>query len=125
MLSVIFAFLIALLLVWIGVRGSVFSLMYVGQWIRYRRPNIFPRPTVCPRCELPRGRFQSPKSLKEVVLGGWTCRGCGSEFDPLDNIRIARAWNAHLRDNETRSLKARGDEATRDERSPVELLFEE
>src|SRR5215218_1053009 len=125
MLFAIFTFLVTILLVFMAFRGLVFSLMYVGQWIRYRRPKIFPRPSICPRCELPLGRFQSPKSLKEFFLGGWTCRKCGSEFDQLDNIRIARAWNAHLRDNESRSLEARIDEAVGDDRSPVERMFEE
>ncbi len=125
MLSLIFAFVIVLVSGWLLIRGIFFLLKYSEQWINHARPKVFPRPRECPRCEQPIGRFERLNSVRELLLGGWTCPKCGSEFDQLDNIRIARAWNAHLRDLSKRSRRADIDRGRKDGRTPVERLIDE
>ena len=126
MLELILFFVLALIASWVLIRGTVFWIKYSEEWIRNSRwPSVFPRLVDCPRCERPIGRLARSRSFREVLLGGWTCPKCGSEFDQLDNIRIARAWNAHLRDFEQRSLNEAAVRDRNDKRSPVERLFEE
>jgi len=39
----------------------------------------------CPRCGTPLRFFRLPRSVKQLVLGGWTCRGCGLDGCPGDH----------------------------------------
>jgi ribosomal protein S27AE len=106
-------------------RSSMFLLMYFGQWFKGGRPKVFPRPRECPRCGQPVGRFERINSIAKVLLGGWACPRCGSEFDQLNNTRIARAWNANLRDLEERSALEAKESRREDSRSPVQRMLDE
>ena len=35
----------------------------------------------CPDCGEPLPKFRSPASLRQAMLGGWTCPKCGCETD--------------------------------------------
>ena len=53
-------------------------------YFRYRRDMISGSGPVAHRCsrcheELP--RFRMPKSIKQALLGGWTCKRCGATID--------------------------------------------
>ena len=37
--------------------------------------------TSCPQCNEPVPRIRHPKSLKQAMWGGHTCRNCGTEMD--------------------------------------------
>ncbi|HKP70697.1 MAG TPA: hypothetical protein VJV05_15525 [Pyrinomonadaceae bacterium] len=125
MLFAIIALILAFIVTILAIRGTVFLLKYTAAWMTDRRPEVFPRPTRCPRCTQSIGRFERLRSFREVVLGGWTCPGCGSEFDQLDNALVARAWNAHLRDAKNRLRLEDQLEAAHDTRSPVEKLLDD
>ena len=125
MLLIIVALVGSLILVGLILRGGMFLLKYSEQWANHARPRVFPRPTECPRCEQPVGRFERLRSFSELVLGGWTCPRCGSEFDQLDNIRLARAWNANLRDLEQRATNEKSIRSSDDTATPVQKLFED
>ena len=125
LLGFIFLSLMGLIGVLLVIRTSAFLLTYFGQWIRDRRPKLVPRPRECPRCAQPVGRFERTNSFAKVLLGGWACPRCGSEFDQLNNIRIARAWNANLRDLELRSAQEAKASRRDDDRSPVQRMLDE
>lgn len=106
-------------------RTLTFALFYFERWITYGRPNVFPRPKDCPRCGNRIVWSDSLRTVRHALIGGWTCRSCGSEFDQLNNCRIARAWNANLRDLKDRSLREVVLNESRDTRSPVEKIIDE
>ena len=35
----------------------------------------------CPRCQAPLPRVRTPRSLRQALLGGSTCKLCGCEID--------------------------------------------
>ena len=35
----------------------------------------------CPACGSPVPALRHPRSLRQAFWGGWTCDGCGTEFD--------------------------------------------
>ena len=107
------------------VRGTLFMIKYSEEWIKNGRPTVFPRPKRCPRCDRRIRRSERMRSFTEVFLGGWSCPGCGSEFDQLDNVRVARAWNASLRDLKKREREVRLLNRATDDRTPVERLFDD
>ena len=41
----------------------------------------------CPRCGTEQERFRKPASLRQTLLGGWTCPKCGAELDRRGNER--------------------------------------
>jgi hypothetical protein len=51
----------------------------------------------CPRCsELPRF-FRHPRTLSQAIFGGWTCRGCGCEFDRWGReIATGEKWSSRI-----------------------------
>ena len=125
MLLTILVFLAALVALALLIRSTVFLVKYTQEWIGNARPEVFPRPTRCPRCHQRLGRFERMRTFAEVLFGGWSCPGCGSEFDQLDNIRLARAWNAHLRDAKKRLRTEGHHRSMEDDRTPVERLIDE
>jgi len=125
MIQILIALLLGTFAALLVLRGTIFLVMYSERWMTYGRPKVFPRPRKCPRCDNRIGRFDRPRSLRQLLLGGWSCRACGSEFDQLNNCRIARAWNAHLRDLTDRSEREAVLEASRDPRSPVQKVIDE
>jgi hypothetical protein len=46
----------------------------------------------CPQCETPAPGIRMPKTLREFLWGGWTCRSCGTRIDkwgrPLGNRQL-------------------------------------
>lgn len=49
--------------------------------IKQNRWGISRSQKVCPRCGTARALGQSPRSLGEVLWGGWTCRNCNQPLD--------------------------------------------
>ena len=43
--------------------------------------NINLKKTHCPQCKARMPILRIPKSLKEMFLGGWTCRKCNCKID--------------------------------------------
>ena len=109
----------------VTVRGTVFLAVYFREWWRDSRPKVFPRPAFCPRCERPIVKFGRLRSFQQLLFGGWSCVGCGSEFDQLDKVRVARAWNAHLIDHDRRSRSDEEISKRNDSRTPVERLIDD
>ncbi len=53
-------------------------------YFRYQRDRIVglgPIHHRCPHCHADLPRFRMPRSLKQMLWGGWTCDNCGSEVD--------------------------------------------
>lgn len=46
----------------------------------------------CPHCETPALGGRMPKTLREFLWGGWTCRSCGTRIDkwgrPVGNRKL-------------------------------------
>ena len=38
-------------------------------------------PVLCPKCGEPMPKMRKPTSLRQALLGGWTCAKCGTEMD--------------------------------------------
>ena len=106
-------------------RGAIFLVMYCERSITYGCPKVFPLPKRCPRCDSPIRWMDSLRTLRNVLLGGWSCRYCGSEFDQLNDCRVARSWNVHLRDVRERSHLQTLKEESLDPRSPVQKIIDE
>lgn len=45
------------------------------------------RDTKCPVCGEPMPSVRLPRSLREALRGGWTCKRCGTECDKWGRIR--------------------------------------
>lgn len=39
------------------------------------------KPMTCPKCSGPLPMIRKPKTLREVLWGGWTCASCGTKVD--------------------------------------------
>ena len=35
----------------------------------------------CPHCDLQQPKWRKPSSLRQTLLGGWTCSNCSTEMD--------------------------------------------
>ena len=126
MLLAIIGLIIGGLAIGLLIRWTIFFMKYTAEWINTgQRPDVFPRPHRCPRCEARVASRHKLRSLREAILGGWTCPGCGSVFDQLDRALVARAWNAHLRDSRVRLRREHSRELSEDSRSPVQKLIDE
>jgi hypothetical protein len=44
----------------------------------------------CPGCGKQLPTFRKPTSLRQVLLGGWTCQACGVEVNARRNVRVQR-----------------------------------
>ena len=42
---------------------------------------VNPNPVACPKCGEPMPRVRKPTSLRQALMGGWTCARCGTEMD--------------------------------------------
>lgn len=126
MFLTLLALVLLVLVTLIIVRGSAFVIKYSEAWAKQgKRPKVLPRPSKCPRCGQRLRRFERILGIRNLVVGGWTCPGCGSEFDLLDNVKTAHAWNASLRDAETRRKAEIRRERENDGRTPVQKLFDD
>ena len=125
MLLTVIAFIAAMVAAIVVMRGTVFLVKYLREWMRNSRPEIFARASRCPRCDQRLRAFERLRSLRGIVLGGWTCPGCGSEFDQFDSIQVAHAWNANLRDFKKRARTKELTDSIEDGRSPVQRLFDD
>ena len=47
----------------------------------------------CPTCGMPVPTLRNPTSLRQAILGGWTCSECGTEMDRFGNeiLKAAKA----------------------------------
>lgn len=48
----------------------------------------------CPRCATQQPKWRRPTSLRQTLLGGWTCTNCGTEMDRNGQV-IARENGNH------------------------------
>lgn len=117
-----------ILLIFVGLlvllRLSIFGIKYSEQAIRGFRPKVLSWNRFCTRCEQEIGRFECVFSVKELLLGGWSCPRCGSEFDQVNELRIPHSIDAHLRDPVARS-HGRKRRSLQSGKSPVERIIEE
>lgn len=104
-LLLLFLIVSVLSVLWLLIRGTSFGLNYWKEYLNGAQPSVFPRPRECSRCDGALPLFTRLRSFREFLLGGWTCPTCESEFDQLGNIRVARAWNANLRDLKARTKR--------------------
>ena len=125
MLLILIGLALGILSALLLLRTLIFAVIYFERWITYGRPSVFPRPRQCPRCGNRIVWLDSLRTVRHALIGGWSCRSCGSQFDQLNNCRIARAWNAHLRDLKDRSTRQAALEESRDSRSPVQRIIDE
>lgn len=110
---------------WLLIRGAVFSIKYLVYKARGNRSPVFPLPSECCRCDQPLPYFSNLMSFRHVVLGGWACPSCGSEFDQLGNVKKARAWGANIRDLKKRRGTRKVRRVEDEQKSPIERVFEE
>lgn len=62
-----------------------------NKWgINVRRPS-------CSRCKTPAPGARIPKSLRQLLWGGWTCQSCGAQVDKWGN-EIASEKKSSVRD---------------------------
>jgi hypothetical protein len=121
----LFALLITLLFVittWILIRVGFHLFRYAEQMARGNSPILFRSVKTCERCNTELPRFSKKVSAKQLFIGGWTCPHCGSEFDQLNNVTVARAFGAHLRDSKTPRLDRT---ENWNDKSPIERVFDE
>ncbi|MGZ3409291.1 MAG: hypothetical protein ACXWKC_15635 [Xanthobacteraceae bacterium] len=43
----------------------------------------------CPRCGTAQSALRKPRSVNEMLWGGWTCPGCGCSIDKYGRERTA------------------------------------
>ena len=67
-----------LLLPCAGVLGLVLLVRGTAQ---RSRMGLNLNPTACPRCGVALPAIRAPKSVRQMLWGGWTCTGCGIELD--------------------------------------------
>lgn len=125
MLLVILVLIVGAVAAVLLLRGTILLVMYLVARLRNSRGDILLSPSQCSRCDRPIGRFEGVRTFHELLLGGWTCPGCGSEFDQLGDVRVARSINAHLRDRRDRADREALRDSMADDRTPVEKLFED
>lgn len=113
------------LLVWAIIRAVSVLIKYSNELAKGNRPSLFPRTIDCERCDKQIAKSKRLKSFRDYLFGGWACPNCGSEYDQLNNLRIARAHDGHLRDSRRRARHLRVNVATPDDRTPVERLIDE
>lgn len=59
-----------------GIIGGIVAAIYVA------RMNIKMRARPCPRCHQVLGNKQpAARSVKQILVGGWTCPACGCDVD--------------------------------------------
>lgn len=109
---------------WLALRFVAFAIKYSEQAAKGSRPKLLAWNRYCPRCEQTVKRFDRVFSVKELLFGGWTCPQCGTEFDQVNEVRIARSIDAHLRDPVSRSY-GRMHLNYPPEKSRVDLIIEE
>ena len=67
---------------------GIAALMWVALMIYgSARGKRLPSPS-CPECGCELRVIREPKSIKQVIWGGWTCSGCGCHIDKW-GIRIS------------------------------------
>jgi hypothetical protein len=123
-LALVLASVIALA-AWLLLRGAVYLLKFSEEFVKGNRPSFLSRIQNCPRCEAKLKPFTRKVSFKQLLFGGWTCPECGSEFDQMNNVRVARAFDAHLMDFRARKRHGKSLPGASDDKSPIERVFEE
>lgn len=124
--------LLALLIGFVGLICLIVLVRLIVQTLRYseyrmKGENIafFDTSTKCVRCETPVSVTTVRRTPKQVLFGGWSCPRCGSEFDQLGTIRVARSYDAHLRDIKRREEAFEFPTSNEDGLSPVQRLLDE
>lgn len=110
---------------WAVLRGLMHLISYTNAVAKGGRPKLFPNTSYCERCEKDIPRTKRLKSLNDRVFGGWACPKCGSEYDTLGNVRVARSHDGHLRDSRRRAKRKRIPVLSEDNKTPVERLIDE
>lgn len=81
-----------------GLAGGLFvaGLFAVVTWFRYKKVSRNQEkghtilvawwdrlryPVICERCNATLPKFQMPRSIAQLLWGGWTCPHCGAELD--------------------------------------------
>lgn len=123
MIEGILLLLVLLVVVWILIRSLSVGIKYYEETVKGERPTNFFSPKPCERCGKLTSWTARLTSFRQSLLGGWTCPACGSEYDQVGNLRIARSLDAHLRDARTRSKKRKT--LRIDESTPVEKVIDE
>ncbi|MBK6751289.1 MAG: hypothetical protein IPG67_15155 [Acidobacteria bacterium] len=104
------AFIIAIsstIVIWAVIRVLAHLSAYSNERAKGSRPAIFPKTSFCERCEKNIPRTKRLKSVGDHLFGGWACPKCGSEYDLLGNVRVARSHDGHLRDSQRRAKRKR------------------
>jgi hypothetical protein len=57
------------------------ALVVYGSIAKTRWGINFRPPKACPRCGEAIARVRRPRSMQQVMRGGWTCSSCGAEID--------------------------------------------
>jgi len=82
----------------------------------------------CPDCGQPQPGLRRPNSLRQTLVGGWSCVNCGCEMDKSgQKIEAAGAAGPPLSDANHEQEWSAGTIVSFDDqgRSPLERLFEE
>lgn len=122
------AFIVAIafpFVVWAVLRGLVHLISYTNAVAKGGRPDFFPNTSYCDRCEKNIPRTKRLKSFQDRIFGGWACPKCGSEFDTLGNVRVARSHDGHLRDSRRRARRKKIAILSEDNKTPLERLIDE
>ncbi len=74
--SMVFLFVVIVLLIWVLLKIAKGTKNRFGKW----GINLKHKQLCCPRC----GHgpvFRSPRNIKQILWGGWTCDYCHQEID--------------------------------------------
>jgi hypothetical protein len=60
-------------------------------WPKTGKMGINTESVNCPECGLKAPMIRKPGNLRQVMWGGWTCAGCGCEFDKYGSIMSCKS----------------------------------
>jgi hypothetical protein len=46
------------------------------------------KPVVCEKCGALQPKFRNPKNVSQLLWGGYTCSGCGSELSARGKVKV-------------------------------------
>jgi hypothetical protein len=62
-------------LIFVGIMAVLYGTSVRNKW------GVNFNPVRCPRCDTKPSGIRMPRSLREVLWGGWTCPKCGARID--------------------------------------------
>lgn len=74
-----------LLVLFIILVSLVTAALIYWLWPRKGKMGINTNTVYCPRCQAKAPLVRVPKTVRQIMWGGWTCQECKCEFDKYGN----------------------------------------